>query len=408
VADEIRREIGGDDQISVDRHHAPRQGSVEGTVAIPRDREAYQVGFVAGGAQSADQVFHVKLGAAPRKRDLGAADADIHLRVTYRGSNIVSTVPSPPTLERALSPQADEALVRINAPQTFFSGFVPAVREIWQFRELLTNLVRKELKVKYKDSFLGFLWSLARPLFLLAVYWIIFGKFLKAGIPDFAFYLFSGLVAWDLFGSTLGAATVSITGNGGLLKKIYFPREILPLATIGAGLVHFVLQLVVLFGFLIAFRYDFFGANLLLLPLAIVSLVIFMTSVCLFLSAANVYLRDIQHLLEVFLLFWFWMTPIVYPINTAITALSKHTFLGINLATIYLLNPMTNVVMGFQRAIYKHVVVQTSGGPVTTLYQASYAEYVLRLLAVAVGSLLLVWLAQRFFARAQGNFAQEL
>lgn len=270
------------------------------------------------------------------------------------------------------------------------------------------NLVRKELKVKYKDSFLGFLWSLARPLFLLMVYWIIFGKFLKAGIPDFAFYLFSGLVAWDLFGSTLGAATVSITGNGGLIKKIYFPREILPLASIGAGLVHFVLQLLVLFVTLIAFRYDFFGVNLLLLPLAIVALVIFMTSVSIFLAAANVYLRDIQHLLEVFLLFWFWMTPIVYPINTALNAMEKHTVLGINLATIYLLNPMANVVMGFQRAIYKHVVVHTPTGPVETLYNAPYSEYILRLVAVIVGSLFLVWLAQRFFARAQGNFAQEL
>jgi len=321
---------------------------------------------------------------------------------------LLASFPSPTTLERALSPQADEALVRINAPQTFFHGFTPAVREIWQFRELLVNLVRKELKVKYKDSFLGFLWSLARPLFLLAVYWIIFGKFLKAGIPDFAFYLFSGLVAWDLFGTTLGAATVSITGHDGLIKKIYFPREILPLAAIGAGLVHFVLQLLVLFAALLAFRYDFFGVNLLLLPLAIVALVIFMTSVSIFLAAANVYLRDIQHLLEVFLLFWFWMTPIVYPINTALNALSKHTILGVNLATIYLLNPMANVVMGFQRAIYKHVVVQTPTGPLETLYNAPYSEYVLRLVAVAVGSLFLVWLAQRFFARAQGNFAQEL
>jgi len=321
---------------------------------------------------------------------------------------LLASFPSPPTLERALSPQADEALVRINAPQTFFHGFTPAVREIWQFRELLTNLVRKELKVKYKDSVLGFLWSLARPLFLLMVYWIIFGKFLKAGVPNFAFYLFSGLVAWDLFGSTLGAATVSITGNGGLIKKIYFPREILPLAAIGAGLVHFVLQLIVLFSTLLAFRYDFFGWNLLLLPLAIVALVIFMTSVCVFLAAANVYLRDVQHLLEVFLLFWFWMTPIVYPINTAINAMSKHTVMGINLAQIYLLNPMTNIVMGFQRAIYKFKVVHTPGGSVQTLYQASDSEYILRLVAVAVGSLLLVWLAQRFFARAQGNFAQEL
>ena len=269
--------------------------------------------------------------------------------------------------------------------------------------------MRKELKVKYKDSALGFLWSLARPLFLLMVYWLVFGKFLRAGIPNFAFYLFSGLVAWDLFATTLGAATVSVVGNAGLVKKIYFPREILPLAAIGAGLVHFVLQLLVLFGVLGAFRYDFIGPNLLLLPVAIVALVLFMTAMCLFLASVNVYLRDVQHLLEVFLLLWFWLTPIVYPINTALNALSKRALLGVNLSTIYLLNPMANIVMNFQRAIYKHVTVPVTGGPpLKTLYQAGYTSYLERLGAVIVVSLALVWLAQRVFARAEGNFAQEL
>jgi ABC-2 type transport system permease protein len=278
------------------------------------------------------------------------------------------------------------------------------------YRELLVNLVRKELKVKYKNSFLGFLWSLVRPLCLLMIYWLVLGKFLRSNIPDFAFYLFAGLVAWDLFGSTIGGATTSITGNGGLIQKVYFPREILPLATVGAGLVHFVLQLVVLFAVLIAFQYDFFGANLLLLPLAVVALVTFMTALSLLLAAANVYLRDVQHLIEVFLLFWFWLTPIVYPINFAFdNALKGRKLFGVELATIYMLNPMANVVIGFQRAIYKHLTAKDSGGNVVqTLYQASVGTYVGRLLAVTLFSAVLLWIAQRVFARAQGNFAQEL
>ncbi|MCU1447928.1 MAG: transporter permease [Acidimicrobiales bacterium] len=348
--------------------------------------------------------------APPREKGTWAPQTQISkVGPGYGGRLAWARFLPPPSPEPSLSQQADEALVRINAPQKFFFGFWSAVADIWRFRELLVNLVRKELKVKYKDSALGFLWSLARPLFLLMVYWIIFGKFLKAGIPNFAFYLFSGLVAWDLFGSTLGAATVSITGNGGLIKKIYFPREILPLAAVGAGLVHFALQLIVLFSVLLAFRFDFFGPNLLLLPVAFVALVMFMTAVSLFLAAANVYLRDIQHLLEVFLLFWFWMTPIVYPINTALNAMSKHHVLGVKLSTIYLLNPMANVVIGFQRAIYKHLVVPVKGGaPLQTLYQAGYGVYVQRIVAVILFSAFLIWLAQRFFARAQGNFAQEL
>ena len=299
--------------------------------------------------------------------------------------------------------------MRVNAPQPFARGFLRSAREIWEFRELWLNLVRKELKVKYKDSFLGFLWSLARPLLLLLIYWLIFGKFLRAGIPNFAFYLFAGLVAWDLFASSLNSATTSIVGNAGLIKKVYFPREILPLAAIGASLVHFALQLAVLFAVLIVFGFDFFGPNLLLLPVSVVAIVVFATAMSLLLSAANVYLRDIQHLLEVFLLFWFWLTPIVYPIYYALDTLSKHSIFGIKMSSIYLANPVTNAVMGFQRGIYKHTVVtDSSGAQVKTLYQGSYATSFSRLAAVIAVSFVLLWFSQRVFHRAQGNFAQEL
>ena len=278
---------------------------------------------------------------------------------------------------------------------------------IWEFRELLANLVHKELKIKYKDSFLGFLWSLLRPLFLLAIYWLVFAKFLRADIPYFAFYLFAGLIAWDLFVSTLNAATTSIVANGNLIKKVYFPREILPLATVGAGLVHFALQLAVLFTTLLVFRYDFWGANLLLLPLAIVALILFTTSLSLLLASTNVYMRDIQHLIEVFFLFWFWLTPIAYPINFALKALGEHQFLGVKLSTIYLLNPMADIAMGFQRAVYKNMAASDSAGQ-PALYQASMASYAGRLLAVIAVATFLVWVCQRVFAKAQGNFAQEL
>jgi ABC-2 type transport system permease protein len=299
--------------------------------------------------------------------------------------------------------------VRVNAPQTFLRGFFPAVREIWASRELLAAFVHKELKVKYKNSFLGFLWSLLRPLLMLLIYWLVLGKFLRSNIPNYAFYLFAGLIAWDLFSSTLSAATVSIVSNAGLIKKVYFPREILPLASVGAGLVHFALQLLVVFAVLLLFRFDFAGINLTLLPLAILALVAFLTAMCLILSAANVYLRDIQHLIEVFLLFWFWLTPIVYPVNFAFEVFGQRSLFSIKLSTIYMLNPLANVVIGFQRAIYKRLTVLDSGGnPINVLYQASFGSYVGRLLIVLLCSTALVWFAQRVFARAQGNFAQEL
>ena len=111
------------------------------------------------------------------------------------------------------------------------------------------NLVRKELKVKYKDSFLGFLWSLLRPMFQLAVYYVAIGKFLGDPLPAVPrIFLFTGLVAWTLFTDIVGGCTGAIVGNAGLIKKVYFPRELLPLSVVGAALVNFAMQLLVLVG----------------------------------------------------------------------------------------------------------------------------------------------------------------
>src|SRR4051812_23533061 len=142
---------------------------------------------------------------------------------------------------------ADPPLARVNAPRGFFSGSGQTVREVWQYRELLGNLIRKELKVKYKDSALGFVWSLLLPLVQLAVYWLVIGKFLGAGsIPTYGVYIFCGLAVWTLFSEILSTATTSIVFNAGLVKKVYFPRELFPLAATGAAVVNFAFQLIIL------------------------------------------------------------------------------------------------------------------------------------------------------------------
>ncbi len=303
----------------------------------------------------------------------------------------------------------DGGVVRVSPPERFWRGFVPQVRNIWSYRELLVNLTHKELRVKYKGSALGFVWSLVRPLMLLVIYWIVFGKFLKAGLPNFAFYLFSGLIAWDFFSSSVVAATSSVVSNSSLVKKVYFPREIFPLAAVGAGVVHFAIQVGVFIAVLVVFRYPFWGPNLLFLPLAFVAMVALAASIGLLLSAWNVYLRDIQHLIEVFLQFWFFMTPIVYPINFALSALAKRSIGPLTLDQVYLMNPMADVVMGFQRAFYRFVTVTgPSGRKVVALYPGSWQAYTGRLLGVLGASLFLLWVAQRVFAKLQGNFAQEL
>lgn len=289
--------------------------------------------------------------------------------------------------------------VNAHASEPFWRGFGRAAREVYDHRELLANLVRKELKAKYKNSFLGFLWSLLRPLFLLAVYYLAIGKFLGTTFPLFPVFLFSGLVAWSLFTDVLGGCTGSVVGNAGLIKKVYFPRELLPLSVVGAALVNFAMQLGVLTAAVLVFGGSLHGQQPWLLPLAFLALLVFSTACGLVLAAATVYLRDLEHLIEITLLLWFWLTPIVYGVGGVLHRLNAQ---GMGwLARLYMANPMANVVVGFQQATYGSY----HDGTVQQTFQGNIA---LRLVLVIVASSVLLWLAQRFFARAQGNFAQEL
>jgi ABC-2 type transport system permease protein len=297
------------------------------------------------------------------------------------------------------SPAHDDApLQRVNAPRSFLRGFWQTVGEVWDYRELLGNLVRKELKVKYKDSVLGFFWSLLLPLFQLAVYWLVMGQFLNAGvIPVYGVFIFSGLAVWTLFSEILTSATGSIVYNAGLVKKVYFPRELFPLAAVGAALVNFLFQLVILLGAVVVagFTTDQWP-NLMYLPapiLGLIVLVLFGTAFGMLLASANVYLRDIQHLITIVMMLWFWITPIIYDVGRVSGKLPKVLF------DIYLWNPMAPVVLSFQKFFWP----QGNG----TQFDFDGSVYG-RLGVLIVVGLALVWFAQRVFAKAQGNFAQEL
>lgn len=213
------------------------------------------------------------------------------------------------------------------------------------YRELLVDLTRKELKVKYKNSVLGFLWSLVNPLLYLVVFSLVFQGILRSDVPYFAIFLLSGLLAWNLFNAGLGGATGSIVGNASLVQKVWFPREILPLASIGAAMVHFFLQLIVLALALLAFRHGPAWSYVPLLVPAMAVLLVWTAALGIALSAVNVYLRDTQHLLELVLLAWFWFTAIVYPFRLVADRLGEWTW-------IMFLNPVMIVVLTFQQAIY--------------------------------------------------------
>lgn len=297
----------------------------------------------------------------------------------------------------------DPPLERVHTRQSFMRGFGSTAGEIWEYRELLGQLVRKELKVKYKDSVLGFFWTLLRPLLQLVVYSVAIGLFLGSGraIPDFGIYLFTGLLAWTFFTDIIGGCTGSIVGNAGLVKKVYFPRELFPLAVVGAALVNFLLQLTVLLAAYLATGHWPRPVGLPLVPVALAVLVLFAIALGLVLAASNVYLRDVTYLVEVGLLLWFWMTPIVYD-WTKVKEQLVVTHPMPWLFHLYLANPMANVVLAFQRALWPGGLT-AKGAP---FYYSGNLYLRLGILALACAGL--VWLAQRIFARAQGNFAQEL
>jgi len=271
------------------------------------------------------------------------------------------------------------------------------------YRELLLNLVRKELRVRYKDSVLGFTWSMLNPILYLAVFYVVFNVFLTGGIPYFPVFMLSGLLPWTLFATSLSTGAGSVVANGPLLKKVSFPREVLPLASVGGGLFHFFLQMLVLFAFLLVFRYPFVSEFLVLVPVAIFVEILLVAAFAILLSALTVYLRDIQHFIELALLAWFWMTPIIYPVALVADKLNPRGWFGF-----YLINPITPIIMSFQRAFYNRISPRNESGVTRVLLDLPMSWYLQRLAYVAVFALVLLVVAQLVFARLEGNFAEEL
>ncbi|HEX7148115.1 MAG TPA: ABC transporter permease [Actinomycetota bacterium] len=273
--------------------------------------------------------------------------------------------------------------------------------------ELLTELVRKDLKVKYKNSALGFIWSLANPLLYLAVFTLVFGVFLKNNVPWFAVLFMSGFLIWSFFNSATLDATGAVVGNANLVRKVRFPRVVLPLASVGFAGVHLALQLLVFFLFLIPSYPDAFGPQLLLLVPALAVTVTFTVAMSLLASSLNVRYRDVQHLLEIALLAWFWLTPIVYPVTLVRNELAGSGVLW--MFKFYMANPMTAVVVAAQRAVYVHpVVIGNDGKLVQVLPSGGYGFYLQWLAVAAAISAVLLVAGLWTFRRLQADFAEEL
>jgi ABC-2 type transport system permease protein len=292
-------------------------------------------------------------------------------------------------------------------PPGMFKGTIGSIVALFRQHELIELLVRRELKVRYKDSSLGFLWTLIRPVTLLLVYYFALGVFLGAArdIPSFAIYVFSGLTLWALYSDMLVGGTVSVYNNANLIRKVYLPREVFPISAVGSALFNFAVQFgVLVLAMLVLGQFPITWDLLYIFPAAFI-IILFGSSFAILLSALNVFLRDIAYLVEVAILVLFWASPIVYS-----WSMVHKAFDGGLLAYLYLLNPVTPAVLAFQKATWFHgPAVQAEfaekGITAADLYPADLNWY---LLGAMVLGFVFLWFSHRMFGRLEGNFAQEI
>jgi lipopolysaccharide transport system permease protein len=239
-------------------------------------------------------------------------------------------------------PSIEVTLIEVAARRPgLFGRAQNRLRELWASRELLFNLVSAELKVRYRRSVFGFAWTMLTPIGMMLIFTFIFTRVFRAGIENFPVFFLAGFLPWQYFSNSIMGGTGIIVGNANLIKKVYFPREVLPLAHVLAQSVHFLLSLVVLFGYLI-YRGDNFYKHLPLLLLATVLLTIFSAGLTMVFAAANVVFRDLQELVQVLFLLWFYATPVIYPLEMVTGSYQ----------TLLRLNPMTSYLSLFRHAMY--------------------------------------------------------
>ena len=240
-------------------------------------------------------------------------------------------------------------------------GWVPLkLKDLWEYRELLYFLIWRDIKVRYKQTALGATWAIIQPFFTMVVFSIFFGHLAKVpsdGIP-YPLFSFAALVPWTFFANGLSQSSNSLVGSGTLITKVYFPRLIIPLASVFSGIVDFVLAFIVLLGMMVYYGLFPTTMNVLWLPLFLLLALTTSLGVGLWLSALNVEYRDVRYIVPFITQFWMLATPIGYP-----SSLLQQPW-----RTLYGLNPMVGVAEGFRWAL---LGTNTAPGPIIAVSSAA-------------------------------------
>lgn len=255
------------------------------------------------------------------------------------------------------------------------------IKELWNYREMIISLVKRDLKGRYKGSVMGFLWTMINPLLQLAVYTFVFSVIMPSGVDRFYLFLFVALVPWLFFSTCLSTGTTVIFAQQEMVKKIYFPRQILPISFTISQFVNMLLSFVVIFIVLIFSGIKFNFKALACLPIIMLVQFILCLGITFVVSALTVYLRDLEYILSIISMAWMYLTPILYPIENV-----PEAYRGI-----CYINPMTSIIVAYR----------------DILYSSKVPEMGTLMIAVFMGILLLV-IGLVSFEHLQRHFAEEL
>lgn len=254
-------------------------------------------------------------------------------------------------------------------------------KELWQYREMIVSLVKRDLKSRYKGSILGFLWMFLNPLLQLCVYTIVFSVIMRSGIEKYYLFLFVALVPWIFFSTCLSGGTMVVFGQQDMVKKIYFPREVLPIAFTTSQFVNMLLSFLVIFAVVFVERIEIKWQAWACLPLVMIIEYILALGITFLASALTVYFRDLEHILGIVSMAWMYLTPVLYSIDMVPEEYQM----------IAQLNPMTPITIAYRDILYYGQMPELN-----TLVNA----IVLGIAVLLVGKV--------SFSRLQRGFAEEL
>ncbi|MFZ2538007.1 MAG: ABC transporter permease [Oscillospiraceae bacterium] len=248
-----------------------------------------------------------------------------------------------------------------------------AIKEIYAYRHMITSLVRKDLRGRYKGSVLGFLWTFINPLLQLMVYNVVFATILKTNIDKYYLFLFVALIPWIFFQNALTGGSSCILSQKGLITKIYFPREVVPIAHVTSGFVNMLLCFIVVFIVVLFSGVSINPIALLYLPIVFIIEYILALGIAFVTSAITVYFRDLEHILGIVSMAWMYLTPIMYSLE----------IVPKEYKSLFMLNPMTSIITAYRDILYYGRIPQMD-----TLLHALSFGFIVLLIGIITFSLL--------------------